>query len=591
MHAVLLYLLTVIFLVVFLYFVPALALVPRFAFNPRTAATLPFISILAITITQRLLVASGHFSQQAVLIVIGLFFIIAVVRLLITKKEELNTWKRNHLVILGAIVVTSLPLIVNLGLTGFQFNDEIYSWNYWARQFYLGENIDFSYTRAPYPLLLSAFLSFCYKSLGNLDYQLPIRFTFVLIYISTVFVLSTFAKTKKEIGIFILSFVFLFLLINLVHRYGNVLADPLMSGFLVSAYALLFSTVEYNSKLRTNLIIVSALLVSAATFTKQAAIPWTMIFFPCTAYFFIQKNKTNSKLAQFSLFVPILAPFLWYLLEGRGFTNNESVIKASLGDRGYLEQLVFSTTKYMTEQPFLVVFLVIVFFVLFHKTNIHKKILSFSIFVATLIWLIFGAYSVRLFMHVLLIGWLVILYYGMEIFLKNNLINRAAVFATNKRIITVLGILFVGLTIRTADKRAKDLDNITNILDGGQVQARYLLGKSGAKQYRWIRYGDDGKIWLSTPYLYGVFYGLTDVYRRTNSSKKQIVTSIIKEKIDKLYLLDKKSKVINGSTNHNMRQLIEKDCSRAFTRVDTAENRMKATLYIINREVIEECKI
>ena len=103
--------------------------------------------------------------------------------------------------------------MIILGFDGFQHADEIYSWNFWAKKIYLNQVVSFEHN-SPYPLALPSFIAFCYKFIGNIDYQLPIKFTFSIICISTVFTIYTFANTKTKVGLFFVSYIMVMLVIG-----------------------------------------------------------------------------------------------------------------------------------------------------------------------------------------------------------------------------------------------------------------------------------------------------------------------------------------------------------------------------------------
>ena len=121
--------------------------------------------------------------------------------------------------------------MIILGFDGFQHADEIYSWNFWAKKIYLNQVVSFEWIGSPYPLALPSFIAFCYKFVGNIDYQLPIKFTFSIIYISTVFTIYSFANTKTKVGLFFVSYIMVMLVMGIGYEYKKVYADTLMGGF------------------------------------------------------------------------------------------------------------------------------------------------------------------------------------------------------------------------------------------------------------------------------------------------------------------------------------------------------------------------
>ena len=180
------YIITVISLLLFVYIVPGIALFPRFILTPRTIATIPFISITIVVSAQYILSILNQFSHQNVIIFIGILALVAIYRIykiFSGLTQKVNDWVRRDYQAILLILFSSIPLMIILGFDGFQHADEIYSWNLWAKKIYLNQVITFESTGTPYPLVLPSFIAFCYKFIGNIDYQLPIKFTFSLIYI------------------------------------------------------------------------------------------------------------------------------------------------------------------------------------------------------------------------------------------------------------------------------------------------------------------------------------------------------------------------------------------------------------------------
>jgi len=299
------YLLTVLCLIFFVFIIPGVSLFPRFLFHPRSAATIPFLSISIVVSYQYLVSYFDKFTQLNLILFISILSLIAVYRLHAIFKSYPNlhySWSKKDFKAILIILFSSIPLMIILGLDGFQHADEIMSWNLWAKKIYLNQQVTFESTGSPYPLLLSSFIAFCYKFIGNIDYQLPIRFTFSLIYISTIFVVFSFVKTKTMTGFFFLSYIIVFLIIGAGYEFKKVYADPLMACFLVSSLALLMSLNEEQKKLNSyisakSILLASVILVCSAALTKQGAILWTMMIYPLLAYLYINKNQELSKIS------------------------------------------------------------------------------------------------------------------------------------------------------------------------------------------------------------------------------------------------------------------------------------------------------
>lgn len=577
------YIITAISLLMFIYYIPGIALFPRFIMSPRTTATLPFISICIIVITQYSLSLIHQFNQLNIILLAIFLTIVAIIRIKNNLNKNIfpkNQWEKHDLKAFFAITFTSVPLMVILGLDAFQHADEIYSWNLWARKLYFGEEVIYESTAgAAYPLLLPSLIAFCYKFIGNIDYQLPIKFTFSIIYVSTVFSIYTFAKETKKTGIFFLSFILVVLIIGVGEEYKVVYADTLMGGFLVSAYALLFTVKNnsYNRLSSNNIFLASIMLVTAAALTKQAAIPWTMIFYPILAYYMTTGKTIIADVYKWTILIPVITPLLWYIIEGSGFQHNVGVIGSSIGARtGYIDQLKFSFTTNILGQPILFVFLGIVLSVLIYKINIEKTIIATSILSSTILWMLFGSYEpIRLFVHVLLFGWLVIFVYG------SNLMNKQVStwmsnIGTNKFLYIFIGILFLIGSGFKLNQKIHVLKPVTSILDGGQVQANWIIGNNGAKQYRNII--NSGKaLWvIDDMHIYGLYYGALNSYRGDFSTDEAI------------HLIKTHNTGWVYAKGNELSTHIQ-NCPQLFTKISTGDSIYNADLYKINND-IELCR-
>ena len=276
----------------FIYIIPGIALFPKFILNPRTAAAIPFLSISIVVSAQYLLSTLNQFNHQNVIIFIGILLLVAIYRLYGIYQVHIkleSKWTKTDYKALLLIFFSSIPLMIILGFDGFQHADEIYSWNLWAKKIYFNQVVTFESTgSSPYPLLLPSLIAFCYKFIGNIDYQLPIRFTFSIIYLSTIFIVFSFSNTKSKVGIFFITYIIVFLIIGVGYEYKKVWADTLMSGFLVASLALLISLSNSQHHINKNIspisiLLASVILICGASLTKQGAMAWTCLLYTSDA--------------------------------------------------------------------------------------------------------------------------------------------------------------------------------------------------------------------------------------------------------------------------------------------------------------------
>ena len=583
----------VISLLFFIYLLPGIALFPKFIQSPRTAATIPFISISIVVSIQYFLSLLNQFNHQNVIIFIGFLSVVASYRIYTALSDLKNHWTILDLKALLLIIFSSIPLMIILGFDGFQHADEIYSWNFWAKKIYLNQVVSFEHN-SPYPLALPSFIAFCYKFVGNIDYQLPIKFTFSIIYISTVFTIYSFTNTKTKAGLFFVSYIIVMLVIGVGYEYKKVYADALMGGFLVTSLALLISL--SNNLMHTNknisstsILIASVILVSTAALTKQGAIVWTMIFYPILAFVIIGKNFNLNNSIRSIICIPILTPLFWYFIGGgRSFQSNDGVISRSMEDRGYIEQLFYGFNVSFINNPVLLVFIVIVFIALLKKINFEKTIIALGILISTILLLLFGAYETsRLYLHIILVGWLIIFSYG-DYVLTNKVGLAISKIGNSLYTYMLVGSLFIIWSISSFnDRMTVTAYPVSNLLDGREVQANWVIGKSdakqygagGAEQYRNIVRSQMG-LWATDPHIWGIYYGMKNFYMDDFSTENTqwIIHEIIDKNIGWIYSNDQAIKKIQDY------------CSGSITKVDTVDNKYKQTLYKVSLEIINTCK-
>ncbi|MDB4037967.1 hypothetical protein N9519_02865 [Candidatus Thioglobus sp.] len=571
-----------------IYLAPGIAFFPKFILNPRTFAVIPFISISIVVSAQYLLSTLNQFSHQNVVLLICFTLIIALYRLYSAFKDNLFTesnWHAKDYKALLLIVFSSIPLMIILGFEGFQHADEIYSWNMWAKQIYLNQTVTFDSTQSPYPLALPSLIAFCYKFLGNTDYQLPIKFSYSIIYISTIFAIYSFAKTREQIGIFFITYLIVMLIIGIGFEYKKVYADTLMGGFLTTSLVLIISLSKRRNRINKNIseisiLIASILLICFASLTKQGAMVWAILPYPLLAYVVINTNNNLTNYLKALLLIPILTPFLWYFFGGKDFYQNIDVINRSMANRDYLEQFFYGFEESFISNPTLLMFMVVVFIVLFKKIDFEKTIFLFGIILSTLLLIFFGAYeTTRLYLHIILAGWLLIISYGDDI-LSNKFTKVLSKIGRSLYLYAFIGSLFLFWSVNSFYDRIILFDRISNFLDGREVQANWIIGESGAEQYRNIIKSKKGLV-AQNGHIWGMYYGMDNFHYKgfglTDEKIHAMAQDIINKEIGWMYSYDEQVKIL------------ENFCPGSVNKVNTSENLYNQTLYKISNESLTKC--
>ena len=573
----------------FIYIIPGIALFPKFILNPRTAAAIPFLSISIVVSFQYLLSTLNQFNHQNVIIFIGILLLVAIYRLygIYQVYVKLDSdWTKTDCKALLLIFFSSIPLMIILGFDGFQHADEIYSWNLWAKKIYFNQVVTFEVTGSPYPLLLPSLIAFCYKFVGNIDYQLPIKFTFSIIYLSTIFIVFSFSNTKSKVGIFFITFIIVFLIIGVGYEYKKVWADTLMSGFLVASLALLISLSNSQHSINKNIspisiLLASVILICGASLTKQGAIVWTMLIYPLLAYVIINNNKKLSNPIKLVLLAPISTPIIWYFLGGRSFHTNHGVVSRSMGERGYFEQILFGFNESFIAEGrlILLLFMITIFIVLLKKINLEKAIIAFGITLSTIFLIIFGAYeTTRLYLHVILIGWLILFSYGDHI-TTTKIWHIMSIIGNSFYTYTLVGFIFIFWSFNSFNDRMIGIDRVSNFLDGREVQANWVIGETGAEQYRNILKSQMG-LWAEDNHIWGIYYGIHNFRRGElyNPDLQYVINRMIDGNIGWIY---------SKEGNNNIKK-IQDFCSDSITKIKT-NSLYEVSLYKVSIKKITSC--
>src|SRR5690606_19126417 len=143
------------------------------------------------------------------------------------------------------------------------------------------EAIDFSHTSATYPQLFPKVLSFCYKLLGDIELQLPVK---GLLIVFPFTILNAWAISHKKFNLrqmisYGLLLIFVVFLVNLKQFFNDGYADPVMTAALVLSCAYFFKSLKPSIEQNTYLILTVACAL-IATASKQPALLWSLFALP-----------------------------------------------------------------------------------------------------------------------------------------------------------------------------------------------------------------------------------------------------------------------------------------------------------------------
>jgi len=581
------YCLVLLFLV---YLAPAVALCPRLLLSSRTAVAIPFVSIAVIILIQALLQQTGMYSHEVVLAISSLLLLIATVRAVwMFRRNGAPTlcWPITHRVLLLFSLLFGIIWAVELGTAGFDTDDEIYSWNLWAVQHYLGREADFYYTQSPYPQLFPILISYCYKLLGNLDLQLPVKALFALFPVS-LWGAITVAPRNATFTNAIRSVVVMILLAAAIGRYfTSGLADPLMSASLIVA---IFTFIQYsNSPDHREFLVLSLVCAAVALYTKQAALIWAIFSLPVIALIATVRGRLPPITAVGGALLLALG-LVWVIGPGNGFENNYGVINASQQGRELMDQLLFAIRLHSIDHPFVPLFLIAAI-VSMLRARRHRDILLTFLLPSLFVWLLFGAYSMRLGIHVVAVSALLLAatdyslppgYGGGQLRKSEDFIRRNGLLLA---ILTV--VLVAGFSTYRLKENIGKIGSGFSPYDGGMNTIAKYFGKDANFVFDELYDRPDLLLWIPSNYIYGIFYGHTPVMRPAFREVAEYdLWALLQEIRDKRpdYLFDSGQHVAFGPGSMLLRELAQERCPELFDKVAAPPNKYGYTIYALHHD-------
>ena len=486
--------------VMFIYVAPAIAFFPRWASDSDFIFAVPILSIGIVYGIARLFLLLGVWSPEIVQITLAGIFLVALGRSRSWIVEFRNTERKVDWRIIAVVGVLLLPVLAELAAAPFDSDDENTSWNYWAKLAFLGNAPDLFYTRAPYPQLFTFILATNYALLGDWSYQLVIKAALWMIPLSCFGLLATFVIKRfgRSAALIVLLIVVYF--VDLRGEFRVAYADPLMSTFLLAGFYFLYREGPKTSNWQD--LCLASVFFSLCGLTKQAGLPWAMLFFPIL-YAISQERRLRHPRYWWPMITPILVGGIWLLTEGNGVLANRGVIQASLGDRDLIQQLTLAIKTY-GKRPELVITYLTFFIAACWKPSWRKCVVAVSLAISTGLWLIFGGYQYRLGIHNFLIAWFFIILFVSEDTLirsggsKSRTLDR--VFIVSVCMLLIASLIYSGLTI---NKRLRGTGSIS-LLDGLGRQAWSFLGYEGEAWITELQASGDTRVLVFSNYLNGM---------------------------------------------------------------------------------------
>ena len=558
------YCIVVLLTMMLVYFVPALACYPKLITRPRWFYGIPLVSGVLVYLLVSISSLFGFFSSSFVALLSLSFFIMALVRVLRLPVSAYR-WSRHDVIALGLLVLVVLPYAAKLGLWGFDRDDEIYSWNFWALQTVLGEGIDFSHTAAAYPQLLPKLIAYCYQLWGNTDWQLPIKASLILFTLSLLGQLyCIIAKDAHNRLLFTIVIFYLLVIAGLERYFKDAYADPLMSAYVVSSIAMALYAIKEQSKEH---YILAAVLAVGGFLSKQPGLIWACIGLPLVWL----SLQGKLRLTWWLCGGVWLCAVLWFATEGSTFHHNTGAIGLSMQNRGALAQLAYGVERYFLHEPTLSLLFALGAYCAIRHQLLRWVFVGFFI-PAMLLWLMFAAYQLRTGQHLLSVSALFILFYLRDFGWRNvwvsnlsNKINRPVVLSC----FVGFCLAFTGLIVAKSTVFEKPGVDPFN---GPKHSIYRHFGADSELVYRQLYVPGDQKLWVPTRYLYGLFYRHAEFITADYSegmSRDILLGQLLDKRPD--YIFTASRHLVDGPANNHVEQLIHQ-CPQAFKQLNTAPN-------------------
>lgn len=587
------YLLYVLALLLLTWFAPALAIWPGLLSSSRTAVAIPIVSVAVIGLAQATLAGVGAYDVATVrMLALGLAVVAATRIWLWYRAKPTLHWPKTHVTLLGFTLLLGLYWAARLGTTAFDTNDEIYSWNLWAMQHALGEPIDLFYTQAPYPQLFAVLVSWKYQLLGSFELQLPLRATLALIPVVLWGTIAV-APLKTDEATAWRALVVMLLLVAAVGRwFGHGLADPLMAAALIVA---IHSYLRYRAAPRRHgLLVLSVVCAGVAMYSKQPALIWGLASFPLLVLLDRWRQRVPSR----ALLAPLATLSLglgWIFGAGSGFENNQGVINASQEGRALAGQLVFATRELLLGEP-LVLLLLLAATLSVARTRQHRDVALLFLLPALLIWMLFGAYSTRLGIHV--VGCAALLLAATGFALPAPRRERSPVPVANwlhahqRGVAAGLVALLLAASAWQVFKNVERVGPGFSLYEAGHNAIALYFGHDADVVVNETYARSDRLLWVPSNYLYGLYYHRTPMIRPTQRDgdayePRQLFDELLRHRPDLLF--DAGDIVPFGPASGVFRSLATEHCPDLFEPLASPPNRYGYTLYrMLDNEARED---
>lgn len=571
-----------------IFLAPALAVRPQLLSSPWTTICVPFCSILFLAITIMPVLEAGllgHDIVRTCLYGIGVAGLTRTAFYLRNQNDAHANWPTDAVIALCFALGFAIFIAGRMSLFGFENDDEIYSWNKWAIDFYLDRDITFQFTKWAYPLLFPRLLNLGYILNGSLEAQTAVKTALAIFPLCAMgaVALGCANQTKIRAGLTAFLLILIVFVVRAKSSFEDGMPDTMAAAAVVISALILFERDRLKlSSLGLYLLI--AMLGSIGVLTKQPALVWGLFTLPLLCAFPSLMGANRSK-ELYLLLIPALVAIIWWLTEGAGFHLNEGPVKRSMEDRDLLQQAVNSVKLLFTYYAEVSVLLAWMLFAVFRNGRAGILIIGF-ILPSLAFWLMFANYDLRAGMPALLVAGLII---SLNDF---GLAKQEPQSGPRQQSYKVPAIACSLLIIAASLQVFRDVQKTTERYEGyryGDVAINNYFRIFGADApiiRKHLRDNKEAVLWTPTNYVYGLFYGYTDVHfphYKPGWGQTDLINELRNTQAN---YATTSGRLAYGPGGKFFEKVLSGPCKTAFQKINKSESPYNISVFSINRQTL-----
>jgi len=573
-----------------IFFAPALAFRPQLLSKPWTAICIPFCSIclLAVTIMPILeLNLVGHAVARTALFGIAFAGLVRTALYLRNRASEPAGWSADSAIAMCLALGFAIFVAGRLSLFGFDNNDEIYSWNKWAIDIHLNREITFQFTQSPYPLLFPRLLNLGYVLNGTLEAQTAVKAALAIFPFCAMcaIALAGVSLKKNRTALTTLLLILILFAAGAKSIFDDGMPDTMAATAVVISALLIF---ERDRLPLSDLSLYSlvAVLGSVAVLTKQPSLIWAFFTLPLLVAFPSLMGANRSK-GLCLLLSPAVVAAMWWLTEGAGFHLNEGPVTRSMEDRDFLQQALNSVKLLFTDYAEVTVLLAWMLVVAIRNGRAISLTFAF-VFPSIFAWLMFANYDLRAGMPALLFAGLLI---SLNDFgLKARESQPESEPGRKSYTIPALfcSLLIVGASIQVVRDVHKTTERYSGYRYGDTAINNYfrIFGSDAPIVRQTIRDNEEAVLWTPSNYVYGLFYGYTDVHFPNYRAGWDQADLISELRDTQATHATTSGRLAYGPSGKIFESVLANSCKDAFEKISKSDNRYGISVFSIDRQIL-----